>query len=109
MVPRTRNDRLEKQIAMPDKHASRYSKQLRAIACVGLVAALAAASVGSAASKSSETPPAKTQPLPADAFPETLARMPRAHAEDFTSEADRAAWKELLQAAPAVADTSGSL
>ena len=59
--------------------------------------------------KPGEAAPAGTQSLPADESPESLARMPRAHADEFTNDADRAAWDELLKIDPAVGDTSGSL
>lgn len=92
-----------------------HSKGLLAGALVGLVATLgmalgaAAASDAQPAQKPGAASPAGAQPLPADEFPETLARMPRTHADEFTSDADRAAWDELLKIDPAVGDTSGSL
>jgi hypothetical protein len=92
---------------MPGKSRLDY---LLPTACCALVAALGAVSV-TAAQPASEpsTVPAKVQSLPADEYPETLARMPRAHEGEFTSAADRAAWHDLVKIDPAVANTSGSL
>ena len=82
-----------------------------ASALAGLLMALGAVATsdGQSTHESSEAPAASTQPLPADEFPETLARMPRTHADEFTGDADRTAWEELLKIDPAVGDTSGSL
>lgn len=82
-----------------------------ATACSGLIMALGAAAA--AAAQSAPQPgaaaSAKVQPLPADEFPETLARMPRAHASEFTGDADRTAWRQLLKIDPLVGNDSGSL
>ena len=84
---------------------------LLAATCLGLILVTGAPSARAAqpAAPPGASPSANVQPLPADEFPETLARMPRTHASEFTSDADKTAWQELLKIDAAVGNDSGSL
>lgn len=96
---------------VPGKAGLDHLRWLFAAASSGLILALGAAAAGAAqpAPEPSAPSSANVQPLPADEFPETLARMPRTHASEFTNAADRTAWNELLKMDPAVGNDSGSL
>ena len=100
-------------LSVPGNSGAQHAKWAITVALSALAAALLLAlgafSASHAQSEHKSGEAVGTQSLPADVFSESLARMPRTHADEFTGDADRAAWSELLKIDPAVGATSGSL